>query len=74
VLLTNKGIASFTVLHPGEKDKTCVQSDDRVDCTTTYVPPTETTYTEPTAEFVVVRVPMDAWGKLPDVLRPAPVQ
>ncbi|MFT3775175.1 MAG: hypothetical protein QM820_58250 [Minicystis sp.] len=71
VVLTERGIESFTVTNPGTVQKRCVQTGDAVDCQRTYTPPTETTYEKPTAKFIVLRVPPERWGLLPPQLRPA---
>lgn len=74
ILRTEQGIQELTVTNPGQAQKTCTGGDDRIDCTTTYTPPTSSTYDKPTAKFVVFRVAPENWGKLPQTLRPVAQQ
>jgi hypothetical protein len=71
VVLTDKGVEYFTVTNPGVETKDCKKDGQDVDCQTTYTPATETTYEKPTASFLVFRVPLAGWDKLPETLRPA---
>lgn len=72
VVLTEKGVDTFTVSSPAQVLKSCTRDRHSYECEKTYIPPSEETYERPTAKFVVFRVPPEAWGKLPDSLRPAP--
>lgn len=69
-----KGVELFTVTNPAQKTTQCVPHGNEVDCVTTYTPQTQTTYTKPTASFVVLRVRPEQWAQLPPSLRPAPVR
>ena len=71
VVLTERGIESFTVTNPGRVEKRCVNDGYAIDCQRTYTPPTQTTYEKPTAKFIVLRVSPERWGALPPSLRPA---
>ncbi|APR76511.1 Hypothetical protein A7982_01858 [Minicystis rosea] len=71
VVLTERGLESFTVTNPGTVEKRCVRNGDMIDCQRTFTPPTQTTYEKPTAKFVVLRVPPERWAALPPALRPA---
>jgi hypothetical protein len=71
VLLTEKGIETFTVTTPGQVQKQCQAGDGTVDCETTFTPPTTSTYEKPTAKFVVFVVPRQGWARLPPTLQPA---
>jgi hypothetical protein len=71
VLLTERGLDSFQVVNPGQESTECARDRALVQCQTTYVPPTTSTYVKPTAQFVVFRVPRENWEKLPLGLRPA---
>jgi hypothetical protein len=71
IVLTDKGVEYFTVTNPGVEQRHCVKDGHDVDCETTYTPATETTYAKPTASFLVLRIPLAGWEKLPDALRPS---
>ena len=70
IVLTDKGEETYSYYHPAERERQCVWRDGVQDCTSTWTPPTVTTRTEPTAKFVVLRVPFERWGSLPENLRP----
>jgi hypothetical protein len=72
VVLTARGIESFTYAQPGQSETVCQRVEGGRDCQTTYTPPSETTVEKPTAAFVVFRVPPEKWTALPESLRPAP--
>lgn len=70
VLLTEKGIETFTLVNPAQKQRQCVREYGKLDCTTTYTDATTSTYEKPTAKFVVFMVPRERWGQLPPMLQP----
>ncbi len=71
VVLTERGVETFEFVHPETHERECTRSEDRVDCRTIERPATVTTVEHPTAKFVVLRVPPERWGALPEALRPA---
>lgn len=71
IVLTDRGEETFTSYNPATHERQCVWRDGVQDCTSTWSPPTVTTRSEPTARFVVLRVPVEKWGSLPENLRPA---
>ena len=71
IVLTDKGVEYFTVTNPAVEQRHCTKEGRDVDCETTETPATETTYAKPTASFLVFRVPLTGWEKLPDSLRPS---
>ncbi len=71
LVLTARGIESFTYTQPGQADTVCQHVEGGKDCQTTYTPPTETTVEKPTAEYVVLRIAPEKWSALPESLRPA---
>jgi hypothetical protein len=72
VLLTEKGEEIYTQFNPAQTNTQCQSTDGAVNCQETYTPASTSTYTKPTAKFVVVRVPPENWAKLPETLRPIP--
>jgi hypothetical protein len=70
VLLTGRGEESFTYVQPGQERTQCQKIDGVLDCQRSFTPPTQTTVHEPTASFVVFRVPRQNWAQLPEGLRP----
>jgi hypothetical protein len=70
ILLTERGIDSFTVTNPEQKQRTCTRNDATVDCTTTYTAATTSIFEKPTAKFVVFVIPPERWPSLPPALQP----
>lgn len=73
IVLTDRGEETFTYVNPATRDRQCQWVDGVEDCRTVYQPQTVSTRTEPTARFVVFRVPAQRWAALPQSLRPVPV-
>jgi len=71
IVLTERGEDTFSTYHPATREKQCVWSNGIQDCTTTVQSERVTTRSQPTAKFVVLRVPFDRWALLPQSLRPA---
>ncbi|MEO8876407.1 MAG: hypothetical protein ABI461_12530 [Polyangiaceae bacterium] len=74
IVLTNRGAETFTQVNPATRERQCQWADGVEDCRTIYQPQTVSTRTEPTARFVVFRVPAARWAALPQSLRPIPIE
>jgi hypothetical protein len=74
VLVTREWAERYRYYHPASSSTDCSGDADSVSCQTTYQPATTTTSApNPRAEFVVVRVAPEYWGRLPSDLRPVPL-
>ncbi|MEO7113485.1 MAG: hypothetical protein ABI183_23805, partial [Polyangiaceae bacterium] len=72
IVLTDRGEETFTQVNPATRNRQCQWVDGVEDCRTTYQPQTVSTSTEPTARYLVFRVPSQRWAALPAALRPVP--
>jgi hypothetical protein len=71
VLVTQEWAERNHYHHPATSSTDCTGDVDAVSCQTTYEPATSTTGRPmPRAEFVVIRVAAELWGRLPPQLRP----
>lgn len=70
VILSQEGTIDYTTYTPEHTTERCHDYDDGYKCRVSYHPASENTTSRPTAEFVVVRVPPERWGQLPETLRP----
>lgn len=71
VVLTDEGSIVTTTTQPATSTQQCSGDGDAYQCTTTATPATTTTSSRPTAEFAVIRIAPEQWGRLPPNLRPA---
>lgn len=72
IVLTEKGEQLFTVINPAQTKTDCVRTPGAIECQTVTTPVTTTTYSHPTASFVVLRLAPQRWASLPSPLRPVP--
>jgi hypothetical protein len=70
ILLTEQAIETFTTLTPAQETVDCSRGPGGEVCHREVRPETTSTYEHPTARFVVIRVPPENWGRLPEQLRP----
>lgn len=70
IVRTEHGVEWFTTVHPAVTDRQCRHERHGVDCRETTTPSTTTTYSQPTAKFVVLRLPEQRWSGLPPELVP----
>lgn len=70
IVLTDRGEETFVYQNPATKERRCTWEQGVEVCDWVYMPATTSTRTEPTARFLVFRVPPEKWAALPQELRP----